>query len=273
MKNRLLNAIVRTPHYLVSISRLVWKRLPYIALYTVAFAGIIGGAQYLYGQYDRQVISRAPATDFINYTSFSVQNAREGEDVIFTLCRTHDQNYRVDGTRIVYIIPEGKTEPDKVAVHQKNFEGIIDSGNCQSYFIRNNEYYFKPGKYLITLNLDFKVKYNIGKTIYVKSEPFTIYPQPQGTGDVQSQLNILRQQIQDQQEIINRLSFQNDQDASSSKPSATIGSNTPPASQAVTPATGNSGHSGNSGNSGNTTTSPPAKTCRVDVLFISLGCQ
>lgn len=272
MKNRLLNAIVKTPHYFISISKLVWRRLPYIALYTVAFAGLIGGAQYLYGQYDRQVIAKAPATNFINYTSFSVQNAREGEDVIFTLCRTHDQNYKVDGTRIVYIIPEGKSEPDKVAVHQKNFEGVIDSGNCQSYFIRNNEYYFKPGKYLITLNLDFKVKYDIGKTIYVKSEPFTIYPQPTGTNDVQAQLNILRQQIQDQQEIINRLSFQSDQSSSQGEANGTIGTNTPPTTQAVTPATGNSNNSGSAGNSGNTTPPPTVKPCRLNVLGIGLLC-
>lgn len=272
MKNRLLNAIIKTPHYFISISKLVWRRLPYIALYTIAFAGIIAGSQYLYGQYDRQLVAKAPATDFINYTSFSVQNAREGEDVIFTLCRTHDRNYKVDGTRIVYIIPEGKTEPDKVAVHQKNFEGVIDSGNCQSYFIRNTDYYFHPGKYLITLNLDFKVSYDIGKTIYVKSEPFTIYPQPTGTNDVQSQLNILRQQIQDQQEIINRLSFQSNQNTSTSESSGTIGTNTPPTTQAITPATVNNGNSGNSGNSGNTKTTTPAKSCGVNVLFIRLAC-
>lgn len=40
-------------------------------------------------QLDRWRINEAPASDFINYTAFDVQNARANEDVYFKVCRDH----------------------------------------------------------------------------------------------------------------------------------------------------------------------------------------
>lgn len=185
--------------------RLIWNKLPKIALYTVALWAIflvIGGVTQAI---DKRNDELAPASEFLSYTSFTVQNAREGEDVTFTLCRQHKENYSVAGTRTVYVIPEGKQEADKVFIYNKDIKGVVDTGNCQPYFIKASEYHFKPGKYLITLNLNFKVKYDIPKSVFTKSGVFTIYPQPKGTTDVQAQLNILQQQLRDQQQIIDQL--------------------------------------------------------------------
>lgn len=197
--------LIKVRDYLETTGRLLWKKLPRIALYTVAIYALFLVTGGVLQTLDKQAIEKAPATDFLNYTSFTVQNAREGEDITFTLCRTHRENYSINGTRTVYIIPEGKQEADKVFIYNKDIKGVVDTGNCQPYFIKSSEYHFAPGKYLITLNINFKVKYDIPKSVFTKSGVFTVYPQPGATTDVQAQLNILQQQLLDQQDVINRL--------------------------------------------------------------------
>ena len=148
---------------------LLWKKLPRIALYSVAFYALFVVSTSAYAIYDKHQVEQQPGTDFITYTSFTVNNIREGDDVSFTLCRTHDKNYDVDGVRTVYVIPDGKKEASKVFVYSKRIAGIVDNENCQSYFIEESEYHFKPGKYLITLDVDFRVKYDIEKKVFTKS--------------------------------------------------------------------------------------------------------
>ncbi len=197
--------IRKSRDYVATSGKLIWRKLPRIALYTVAIYALFLVTGGVVTALDKRAVQQAPGTDFLNYTSFTVQNAREGEDVTFTLCRDHEENYSINGTRTVYVVPEGKQEADKVFIYNKNITGVVDTGNCQPYFIKTSEYQFKPGKYLITLNINFKVKYGIEKSVFTKSGIFTVYPQPSGTTDVQAQLNILQQQLRDQQDIINRL--------------------------------------------------------------------
>ena len=200
-----MGRIQNTGRYLVASGKLIWYNLPKIALYTVAIYALFFVSGQIAHAIDYRRIENTPATEFLNYTSFTVQNAREGEDVTFTLCRTHKENYSVNGTRTVYVIPEGKTEAQKVFIYNKDIKGVVDTGNCQPYYIRNEEYHFKPGKYLITLNLNFKVKYDIPKSVFTKSGIFTIYPQPSGDDDLQARLNVLQQQLSDQQTLLNQL--------------------------------------------------------------------
>lgn len=186
-------------------AKMIWRNLSKIAIYTLSIYVLLFVVTNVAEAIDRKSVIAQPATDFLNYTSFIVQNAREGEDMTFTLCRTHKENYQITGTRTVYVIPEGKTEPDKVFVYSKQVAGVVDEGNCQPYYIKHTEYHFAPGKYLMTLNVNFKVKYNIPKSVFTKSGIFTIYAQPDGTGSIEQQLNNLQQQLQDQQDIINSL--------------------------------------------------------------------
>ncbi len=190
---------------LKTTGQLIWRRLPRIALYTVAIYAIFLVVGGLISAYDKKVIADAPGTEFLNYTSFTVQNAREGEDVTFTLCRTHKENYSITGTRTVYVVPEGKQEADKVFIYNKDIKGVVDTGNCQPYFIKASEYHFAPGKYLITLNINFKVKYDIPKSVFTKSGIFTIYAQPNNSQNADARLNILQQQLNDQQLLLDQL--------------------------------------------------------------------
>lgn len=265
MRNKIFEAVKRSPHYLVSSVKLLWRRLPYIALYTVAFAGLIGAGQYLYHKVDYQNIAKQPGSDFINYTSFTVNNAREGEDITFTLCRDHAENYEVQGTRTVYVVPEGKSEAQKVFIYNKQVKGVVDTGNCQPYFIKETEYHFTPGKYLVTLNLGFKVKYGIEKSVFAKSSIFTIYPQPDGSTDVQSQLNNLQQQLKDQQDIINRLLLQNGGSIIEFQDTGATTNNRPAQTQPTTPAPVPQA-------SAPSPPTPTSESCIIDVLGIRLLC-
>jgi len=229
----------------------------------------LGSGQYFVQQYDRAQVAKQPGSDFINYTSFTVNNAREGEDVTFTLCRTHADNYDVKGTRTVYVIPEGRTEAQKVFIYNKQVSGVVDEGNCQPYYIRESEYHFKPGKYLITLNLRFNVKYNLEKSVYVKSGIFTIYSQPNGEGDVQVQLNNLQVRFNDLLDQFNGLQQRQ------GVPPTAQGSGSSPDTVTAAP-TNNPAINGNSGQAANPNTDntpPPAQTCTVDLLGIKLFCR
>ena len=272
MRNKLIRGIKATPRVTAASIKLIWHRLPQIALYSLALAILLGSGQYFLTQYDKSQVAKQPGSDFINYTSFTVNNAREGEDVTFTLCRVHQENYDVKGTRTVYVIPEGRTEAQKVFIYNKQVQGVVDSGNCQPYFIKQSEYHFKPGKYLITLNLNFKVKYDLPKSVYVKSGVFTIYAQPNGEGDVQSQLNNLQERFNDLLDQFNYLQ-QRQGVAPTAQGNGTSGEATP-----VTvnpPATNNPAVNTNPSQAANpnTNTTPPARECSINILFINALCR
>lgn len=274
MINKLVSGVKQTPRVATASVKLIWKRLPFIALYSLAIAILLASGQYFLIQYDKSQIAKQPGSDFISYTSFTVNNAREGEDITFTLCREHDSNYEVKGTRTVYVIPEGKTEAQKVFIYNKQVQGVVDEGNCQPYFIKESEYHFRPGKYLITLNLNFKVKYDLPKDVFVKSGVFTVYAQPNGGGDVQTQLNNLQERFNDLLDQFNGL--QQRQGVSptaqgSGRSEATPV--TPLAPNTTNPAINtNPGQAANPNTGNGNNTPPPAQTCTVDLLGIKLLC-
>lgn len=258
------------PRVTVASVKLIWKRLPYIALYTFALAILLGSGQYFFTQYDKNQVAKQPGSDFISYTSFTVNNAREGEDVTFTLCREHADNYSVKGVRTVYVIPEGKTEAEKVFIYNKQVQGVVDEGNCQPYFIKESEYHFRPGKYLITLNLRFNVKYNLEKSVYVKSGIFTIYAQPNGGGDVQTQLNNLQVRFDDLLDQFNAL-----QQRQGVAPTAQ-GNGTAPAPSAPTtsnPAVNTNPSQAANPNTDNNNNTPQPQNCVVDAFGLKLLCS
>ena len=172
----------------------------------------------------------------------------------------------------MYVIPEGRTEAQNVFIYNKQVQGVVDSGNCQPYFIKQSEYHFKPGKYLITLNLNFKVKYDLPKSVYVKSGVFTIYAQPNGQGDVQTQLNNLQERFNDLLDQFNYL-----QQRQGVAPTAQ-GSGSSTEANPVTvnpPANNNPSVNTNPSQAANpnTNTTPPAQTCTVNLLGIKLLCR
>ena len=62
------------------------KLMFFILLRVGLFAAV---AIVLWTTYDKWLVNNRPANEYVNYTSFVVQNAREGEDVNFQVCREH----------------------------------------------------------------------------------------------------------------------------------------------------------------------------------------
>lgn len=157
-----------------------------------------------------------------------MQNAREGEDVAYTVCRDHNRDYRASGTRTIYVVPEGKEETDRVFVTSREIDKVIEGENCQSYIIEESEFHHKPGKYQLTLNISFEVGRS-QKQIYVKSGIYSIYENP-NSPDAQIEINNLRSQLralQDQFNQLERESGTEETDFSSNPPEDRVQSNSP----------------------------------------------
>jgi len=193
----MINKVGSALEYVGDILVLLLKRLPTIAFWTLAFFVIFSVGDHMYYRLQS-------ADHFVHYTSFTVQNSREGEDVPFTLCRDHRGNFLVNGLRTIYIIPEGKSVDDKVFAANKPLNGVIDGGNCSTYFIRESEYHHKPGTYVLTINLKFKTKYGYEKEIFVISQAYKIYP-ALNAQSVNSVINNLNVRIQENTNELNML--------------------------------------------------------------------
>lgn len=183
--------------YVGDIFVLLLKRLPTIAFYTLAFFVVFSVG-------DRMYYRLQSADHFIHYTSFTVQNSREGEDVPFTLCRDHRGNFLVNGLRTIYIVPQGKSVDNKVFAANQPLNGVVDSGNCATYFIRDSQYHHKPGTYVLTINLKFKTKYGYEKELFIMSQVYKIYP-ASNTQTVDQTINNLNVRIQENTNELNML--------------------------------------------------------------------
>ena len=147
-------------------------------------------------QIDRWQLNNAPATDFINYTAFDVQNARAGEDVYFKVCRDHEENYTYAGALTVYIYRDADPKGTPTKVYARDIGGSIRT-ECENKVLRAADFRHDPGTYKMAFCINFEVKYSIQKTACRDSNIYKIYPQPT---DIQQQLKY----YQDQIDILNR---------------------------------------------------------------------
>lgn len=226
---------------------LIVKKLPTIALYAVVFYALLYVGEHLW-------YANKTADYFVHYTSFTVQNSREGEDVPFTLCRDHRGNFLVNGIRTISIIPQGGTVKDRVFAHSDPLNGSIDSGNCATYFIRDSQYHHKPGQYVLTINLHFKVKDGYEKQEFITSQPYKIYAQPAGSdATIDTTINNLNARIQENTNELNalkrRLGLPTDpgSDPNAQPQSFTSPSQTPRSTPSNAPAASGSSSGGSTG--------------------------
>jgi len=133
-------------------------------------------------QADKFLVNKADGTDYINYTSFTVQNAREGEDVYFTVCRDHKDSYTSKGNLEVYVVDTSAKTP--VKVFARDIKGHIIN-DCDTKVILASDYHHTPNLYSMSFCIDFRVKYGIEKTVCSISNRYRIYEQPQ---DINSQI-------------------------------------------------------------------------------------
>lgn len=224
-------------------------------------------------QIDRWRVHQAPASDYINYTAFDVQNARAGEDVYFKVCRDHQENYTYSGALTVYVYRDVDPKDTPTKVYAKDIGGSIRT-TCENKVLRASDFRHDPGTYKMAFCVDFNVNYEIEKTACKESNIYKIYPQPT---DIQDQLKY----YQDQIDMLSRQ--QNDRSVNSPNsleaPATTRQSTNTPSNigtpGATQPATSDgmasTGGSGSNGGSGSTPPPPAAPKCAIN-LGIGLFC-
>lgn len=222
-------------------------------------------------QVDRWHVREAPASDYINYTDFSVNNARAGEDVYFKVCRDHKENYTYAGALTIYVYRDVDPKNTPTKVFAKDIGGSIRT-NCENKVLRASDYQHSPGTYKMAFCVDFKVEYQIQKTACKDSNIYKIYPQPT---DIQQQLKY----YQDQIDMLNKQLNDRGADSPNSlqsnagaanRPNSSIGtpgSNTAPQAPITTPG----GPVAGNGSTGGNTPPTAAPTCGIN-LGIGLFC-
>lgn len=212
---------------------------------------------------DQHHYRTAPATDFLQYTDFTVQNARVGEDVYFKVCRNHQSNIRYSGNLEIFVIanPDQKNE-QKVRVYGRDTAGVIDT-DCSNKVIRNADFKHEAGTYEMTFCVDFNVKYGYAKQLCKTSNRYRIYPQPV---DLESQITSLQQQLDSANAELKATggNINAPQDKSLNVPKSNNTPTTPAPAGSTTPTGGQPG-----GQSG-TGVVPP--TCALNIFGAGVAC-
>jgi hypothetical protein len=245
---------------ILSLIRVIFSRAVPIITFAVMFIIIATVV-------DRYAIQKAPATDFVNYYSFQVPNARTGEDVFFTVCRTHKENFHYDGDLQVLVYNSTDPSEKPTTVFSKDIGGTLRDGDCQNKVLLASDYSHKTGTYKMSFCITFNVKYGIEKTACKESNIYKIYAQP---SDVQSQIEFYQKQIDDLQKQLS-----DSESAAVNKSSSLDTSDSSTGSNGATGSTTNNTSTDNSTTNNSTATPPPAPTtCTIDALgIIKLGCR
>ena len=241
--------------------RLITLRLLPVVLFAALFV-------YVATAVDRHNVEKAPGEEFINYSSFTVQNAREGEDVYFQVCRDHKANYNFDGKLSVYVITLVDEKP--VQVYARDIQGQIRN-ECDNKVIMAKDFRHTPNTYEMSFCVDFKVKYDIKKTVCKTSNRYRIYTQP---SDINSRIETLQRELETLRSQRNESEALSDIDQPSdlSVPSSRSGVTTSPSTSGG--ATTNPTPVNPTNPSPTPTTpEPPAQSCTIDLLGIKLLCR
>jgi uncharacterized membrane protein YgcG len=189
---------------------------------------------------DRFRIEHTSGESFLNYTSFTVQNAREGEDVYFSVCRDHVENYTFKGDVDVYVITDSNKP---VKVYARDIQGQI-SNDCDNKVIKAKDYHHTPNIYEMSFCVDFHVKYDIKKTVCKTSNRYRIYAQPQ---DVKSQLDAAEKLVETLKEQLADAEAADDRSGQSQSLSVPSVQSTMPSSKGnASPGAGGSSSTGSS---------------------------
>lgn len=181
-----MDRIKDTLRKIVTVLGVIFKRLLPVATFLILFVIVAT-------MIDRNATQDRPATDYLRYYSFDVQNAREGEDVNFQVCRSRTSNFNYNGRLSVYVVPNA-TEPGKDAqVFGKDIGGTLRPGDCENKVLLASEFKHSPGKYKMFITVSFREpRYQYEKTTTFTSNIYTIYAQPT---DLEGRIQYLQQQL------------------------------------------------------------------------------
>lgn len=246
-------------HTVKTVVGVIFKRLLPIATFAIFFIIIAS-------MIDRAVTQNRPATDYLNYYRFYVPNAREGEDLYFTVCRTHTGNFNYNGNLLIYVQPTA-TGKNETKVFTQEIGGTLRPGECEDKVLRDSDFHHSPGKYKMFINVSFREpKYQYEKTASYSSNVYSIYAQPT---DVESRIQLLQQQLEQAQQQLRDAqsgasSIGNDLRAPSSTDATPVSGT--PSSQAQQP-------QATPAQPERPTEPQTREVCTVNLLGIKVGCR
>ncbi len=255
---------VQRAYHLFSI--IMWRLVPVI-IFAFLFAAIATSI-------DKHNYRVAPATDFLNYTQFSVTNAREGEDVYFNVCRDSKSNIHYDGDLNIYIIANAEQSDEKrIQTYSRDISGTIQ-GDCENKVIKASDFKHTVGTYEMGFCVRFTVKYGYEKEVCKTSNRYRIYAQPI---DLESKIRDLEMQLESARDQLGAATgnINAPQDQSLAVPNRTP-ANTQPNNAAGGNSTGgqtgtNNGNNNNNGGGSETGSQP--QSCSLTLIFgIGVGC-
>jgi uncharacterized membrane protein YgcG len=257
-------------YHLFSI--IMWRLVP-VMIFALLFAWIATSI-------DKHNYKVAPATDFLNYTQFSVTNAREGEDVYFNVCRDSKSNIHYDGDLNIYIIANAEQSDEKrIQTYSRDISGTIQ-GDCENKVIKASDFKHTVGTYEMGFCVRFSVKYGYEKEVCKTSNRYRIYAQPT---DLESKIRDLEMQLESARDQLDATSGNINvaQDNSLSVPNRTPantqannGAGNNAGGQTGTQG-GSSGSNSNNGNNGGggTDTGVQPQSCSLTLIFgVGVGC-
>lgn len=255
------NAKLRVTRVYGLFSAVVYKLVPIVILGLI-FAQI---AVVI----DQNHYRNAPADEFLKYNEFTVQNARENEDVNFRVCRDRISNIVYKSDLGIYIIANADADNEqRVKVYSRNIGGTI-TNQCENKIIRATDFKHNVGTYEMGFCVRFNVKYGYEKEICRTSNRYRIYAQPT---DLESKIKSLEKQLENakrqRDEAAGDINQPTDQSlaAPQQRQTANNGTNTQTPGQSSTggQSNGNSGGSGGGNSSGGNET-PPAPSCTLGI--------
>lgn len=217
---------------------------------------------------DQNKYRTADASEFLKYTDFSVQNARENEDVYFKVCRDRVSNISYDGDLSIYIIANAdKDNESKIQVYSRDIGGTIQN-ECENKVIRAADFKHGVGTYEMGFCVRFTVKYGYEKEVCKTSNRYRIYSQP---SDLESKIRDLELQLQTAKEQLSatNTNINEDQQESLAVPQTGTKQNATPTNNAGdNQSDGNTGSTGGTGGGNQQTgVQPPACVINVGIGF------
>lgn len=228
---------------------------------------------------DQNKYRTADASEFLKYTDFSVQNARENEDVYFKVCRDRVSNISYDGDLNIYIIANAdKDNESKIQVYSRDIGGTIQN-ECENKVIRAADFKHAVGTYEMGFCVRFTVKYGFEKEVCKTSNRYRIYNQP---SDLESKIRDLELQLETAREQLGATNsnINSPQQESLAVPQTNTRESGTPSNQANN-GTGNGSNNQGGGNTGSTGgngggdqgTGVQPPSCSIDLIFgIGVGC-
>ena len=176
------NSFKRTAHFLHRAVIELFKNLPRIALFTVAFYAIFWVGSQLYYKY-------ADSKNFLDYYYAKVDDTPVGTNPLLTLCRTvHYRGIKIEAARTFIYYDDGDNQQP---VAEYEFEANVEKTDTNCQTLRLAKQPQRAGTYRIHTEIAFYVN-GFKKTDSYDSNK---YEMTETSQSIEAQIEVLQRQI------------------------------------------------------------------------------